>query len=175
MKDRADVLRDVASLREAFDRSFAEAPRAAPRTLDFLAIGIADARFAIRLGDTAGLYADRVIVPLPTSVTELLGIASFRNVLAPVFDLRTILGYAVSTPPRWLVLARSPQPIGLAFDTFDGQLRVSPDDVAESARGAGTHLAGVLTTQDGARSVIDFASVIEAIARRARSGAQKEA
>jgi chemotaxis signal transduction protein len=174
MKNRGEPFRDAATLRESFDRAFADAPRPPAQTLDFLAVGIAGARFVIRLGDTAGLYADRVIVPLPTSVSELLGIASFRNVLAPVFDLRTILGYAVSVAPRWLVLARAPQPIGLAFDSFDGQLRVSPSDVAESARGAGTHLAGVLTTQDGARPVIDFASVLEAITRRARSGAQKE-
>lgn len=174
MSDAPDALRSAAHLREAFDRGFADAPHEATPTLDFLAIGIADARLAIRLTDTAGLYTNRAIVPLPTSVVELLGIASFRNVLAPVFDLRRILGYAATTAPRWLVLARAPQPIGLAFDTFDGQLRVAPEDLAESALAASTHRAGVLTTPDGVRSVIDFTSVLEAIAKRARSGAQKE-
>src|SRR4029079_4392633 len=85
----------AAGLRAEFDRGFALAPSAggADGLEGHLAIRVGGDSCAPRLADLLGVYVDRKIVPLPSSVPTLLGIASFRGVLIPVHDLRLLLGY----------------------------------------------------------------------------------
>jgi chemotaxis signal transduction protein len=171
-------------LRRAFDGQFAVA-RAPERAAleDLLAIRIGEDRYAIRLAGITGLFADRPVTPLPTLVTELLGIAGFRGTPTPVYDLRLLLGYStVSTVgtgvPRWLVLVPVPIPgpvpvaVGLAFDHFDRHLQLPSTalvagDQTEADR---RHIRGIAQTPDGILPIIHIPSLLDAITRRSGSG-----
>ena len=166
--------RDVATaaaMREEFDRSFAVAPEVAPVVFEsFLAVRAGGDPYVIRLSDITSLHRDRKVVPFVNSGSQLLGIMAFRGAMAPVYDLRALLGYPGGPTPRWLVLAGMPSPVGLAFDLCEGHLRVAQDsvsrpDVKESARRQ--HVEGVVHGADAARPIIRIASMLEAIARRA--------
>ena len=146
------ILRGAEELRRAFDRSFAEPPAPpAPPLEELLAIGLGDAPFALRLRDIAGLHADRAITAVPSPLPELLGIARFRSALVPVYDLRALLDQGrAEKNPRWTALvAAGPHLVGLAFERFDGHLRVGPRENA------------------GARTLLSVASIMESIAHRA--------
>jgi purine-binding chemotaxis protein CheW len=90
---------------------------------DLLAVGIGSERCAIRLSEVTGLFVDRRITRIPAGHPALLGIASFRGAIAPVYSLLTLLGHSGIQSPRWLIVAAL-APIALAFDQFDGHLRV---------------------------------------------------
>jgi purine-binding chemotaxis protein CheW len=168
----------AAELRLAFDRSFAEAPRAEPvRLEDLLAFRVAGDPYAVRLADTRGLFADRKIVRLPSPARELLGVAGFRGAVVPVYDLRALLGYPAAEAPRWLFLAAHASAVGLAFDRFDGQLRVPSAAIVAGAPGEALrpHVREVLRAHDLTRSILDVFSVLEAVKTRSRQGVtQKE-
>ena len=58
--DEARLSKTAASMREAFDRSFAEAPAtAAARLIDFLTFVAGGDLYAITLADVAALHRDR--------------------------------------------------------------------------------------------------------------------
>jgi chemotaxis signal transduction protein len=169
-------------LRREFDRSFAIARQAVGTASEnLLAVRIGGDRYAFRLSQIGALYADRPLTPLPSPVAELLGLASFRSELAPVYDLGALLGYGPRSTPRWLVLAAPPQPVGFAFDLFEAQVAVPVDRIfqvdrsanAESAKAAGApertrrHLMDAAQTDDGVRPIIDLVSVAEQTRRRA--------
>jgi chemotaxis signal transduction protein len=122
------------ALRSAFDRSFAEARTAEAEPPDhLLAIRVGGDPYAIRALDIASVHADRKVVPVPSHVAHLIGLVGLRSVIAPVYDLRTLLGYPGGPPPRWLLMLRTSDPIGLAFDRFDAHLRVDPRDISGDA------------------------------------------
>ncbi|MEJ0011016.1 MAG: chemotaxis protein CheW [Bauldia sp.] len=166
----------AAALRAAFDRAFAEPPapeRGAP--LDFLSVRLGGDPFAIRLTDTAGLFADRKITPVPTTVAEFRGVSGFRGVLVPVYDLGALLGYAPLQSGRWLVLAAGGA-LAFVFDAFEGHIRVPPEGVSarrDSGSAHGVH--EIARLGDRAWPVIDIPAAVEAIrARLPRSNASKE-
>jgi chemotaxis signal transduction protein len=116
-------------LRLAFDRAFAE-PIRLDTTLkvDLLAVRVDGRAFAIRLSEINGLFADKKITPVPGSHAALRGIAGFRGAIVPVYDLQILLGHSSTATPRWLVIAAA-APVALAFEAFEGQLRVSQDAI----------------------------------------------
>lgn len=149
----------VEELRRAFDRAFADPPATAvTRFEELLAIGLGDAPFALRLREVAGLFADKPITRVPSPIPELLGIAGFRGVAVPVYDLRALLGLGSAERPRWTLLvtakgATAPGPtVALAFERFDGLLRVAPGEAV---------LAG-----STARTIMTVSSVLQTITRR---------
>jgi chemotaxis signal transduction protein len=165
-------------LREAFDDSFAHAPETGTsRFEDFLAVRIGADPYAIRLADITGLYCDRKIVPIVSQAPQLLGIASFRGTMAPVYDLPGLLGYADRQTRRWLVLAGAHSSVGLGFDRFEAYARVPEDRVHDAGAGdpVRQHVRGAVQSVDDSaktyvvRPIIHMASVLEAIARRAAS------
>jgi chemotaxis signal transduction protein len=116
-------------LRLAFDRAFAEPLRPdATFKEDLLAVRIEAQAFAIRLSEISGLFADKKVTPVPGGHAALRGIAGFRGAIVPVYDLQILLGHASTSTPRWLVIAAT-APIALAFEAFDGQLRVARDAI----------------------------------------------
>jgi chemotaxis signal transduction protein len=164
-------------MRAEFDRAFASP--AIPPVRDgarLLGIRVGGDPFALPLADVLGLHVDRKIVPVPSSVPTLLGIASFRGALAPVHDLRLILGYPARTPTRWLVLVAGATPIGLAFDAFDGQLAApsatqeQPPPAASPAASASARAValtrGLVQAGDAIRPLIDVAAVLSAVGGR---------
>jgi purine-binding chemotaxis protein CheW len=136
----------LATLRVEFDRSFAEPLRRSDTEHDeLLAIRAGGRPYVIRLAQTAGLYPDRPVTPLPGPLPALLGLAGFGGAIVPVYDLAALLGHAVPERPHWLVLAAGGPPLALAFHELDGHVRVpSSAIVAESHAGAGS-VRGMVT------------------------------
>ncbi|HEY8088280.1 MAG TPA: chemotaxis protein CheW [Polyangiaceae bacterium] len=155
-------------LRRSFDRSFADPPRAAVAVLeDLLTIRVAGDPYALCLAECAGLFADRKVTPLPTTVPELLGLAGSRGALVPVYDLGALLGYPRDASRRWLVTTAGSAVVGLAFDEFEAHVRIDHDAVAEDDSPARRHADRVAHLPDGARRVLRVASILDSIDGRA--------
>ena len=171
--DEGRLICTAEHLRGTFDRSFAEALRTEAETFeDLLAIRVGGDPYAIRLSAITGLFTGRRITRLPGLVAELLGVAAFRGTLAPIYDLRMLLGYPGVGTSRWLVMTKTEAVIGLAFDQFDGHLhlprsRLMTDDRADAAR---QHVRGVAQTAEAVRPLIHIPSIFDAITTRARHG-----
>ena len=161
-------------LRRDFDRSFAEAQRVdTAERRHLLAVSIAGDPHALGVDEIGALVADRRIVPVPSPLPELVGMAAFRGQIAPVYDLGAMLGYPPRRRQRWLVLARHLQPVAFAFDAFEEQLSVTLDrivpfsDDAPERSAARTRVDHAVRGDDGAlRPVVRLASIIDALQRR---------
>ena len=83
----------VTELRDAFDRSFAQAPSTEAAAVEnLLAIRVGAHPYALRMAEVSGLFADKKVTRLPSPVPEFSGIAGFRGVVLPVYDLAMLLG-----------------------------------------------------------------------------------
>ena len=167
----------VAELREAFDRSFAQAPSTEAAAVEnLLAIKLGADPYVLRMSEVSGLFADKKVTRLPSPVSELSGIAGFRGAVLPVYDLAMLLGYPRAISPRWLVVI-AVTPVAVAFEEFDGYVTPREEAVApEPQAGArGRHVREVVQTADLVRPLISLASVLEWIRSRAsRDGLAKE-
>ena len=160
------------ALRRAFDHSFAQARSAErPEYESILAIRIAGHPYAVPLSDIASLQVDRRIVAFPSHIPYFLGLIGLRGVMVPVYDLRALLGYTVVPDPRWLLLVRAPELVGLGFDLFEAHLRIEPGQRAATQPEALTakHVSGLVRTPDATRPLIHIASLLQAIAACADS------
>ena len=139
------------TLRRRFDESFAAPPGSNPQSVeDLLAIRIGADPYVLRLSQIAGLSAGLKIAPVPSPIASLLGIVGVRGLMAPIYDLGALLGYARAAEPRWTVFVRAPQTVGFAFETFESHLQVPVASVAgETVRAAGA-----------LRPIIDMPSVV---------------
>lgn len=174
------LLDDLARLRADFDGSFTLPP--AIRSDDhepLLGLRLDGDPWALRLGDISALVAGRKIVPLPSALPAVLGVASLRGEVVAVYSLAALLGYArPATPPRWLAVCRDAEPVGFAFSELDGYFEVPRHELLRPA-GARAHLHALV--RDPARpdrptiSVLDAASLVETMKRRAaEAGAYQE-
>lgn len=161
----ADLGGRAAELQAMFDSSFARARNFDDSpTEDFLAIRLGAEPCAIRLAEITGLYADKPITRVPGRVAALLGIASFRGVILPVYDLAMLVGYPPSAAPRWLVVAAS-VPVALAFDGFDQHLRIAHEDIVSQEAGhpARGHVRGRVRAGARAWPVVELAAAMATI------------
>jgi chemotaxis signal transduction protein len=166
----------LAALRQAFDRSFAEAPTYQVTALqDLLDIRLGATPYALRLVEISGLFADMKITPVPTRVPELLGIAGFRGSLLPVYDLRALVGHRVDGQPRWVAIAEG-NSLGLAFDRFEGHMRVGEDAMVPHGgrENAVRHVREVVRIDGLVRPIVSIRSVLESVTSRVRSGAREK-
>lgn len=167
----------VTELRDAFDRSFAQAPSTEAAAVEnLLAIRVGADPYVLRMTEVSGLFADKKITRLPSPVSELSGIAGFRGAVLPVYDLAVLLGYPRATSPRWLVVI-AVTPVALAFDSFDGYLNLRDAAIVPEARPEerARHVGEVVQTVDLVRPLISLASVLEWIRSRASgNGLAKE-
>ncbi len=153
-------------LRHEFDLSFTQPPdETGNADIGFLAIGIGEIRYALRLSEIAGLYTGKRITPVPGAKPVLIGIAGFRGTVAPVYDFGRLMGHAAGKVPRYLVLAAA-EPVALAFDTFAGQFRAQPDAIRfrQDKDKAHGFTGELVQTGDGFVSIIDLKAVVGAIA-----------
>jgi purine-binding chemotaxis protein CheW len=152
-------------LRLAFDRSFA-APQdtEVAESVELLAIRAGGMRYAMRLAAVSGLFADRVVTPLPGPLPELLGVAAFRGAPVAVYDLGALLGHPAEANVRWLVLDTGTPAVGLAFEELDGHLRAPAGSITATGDGG----IEVVRAADGVRPVIDVPGVRAAIEDRVR-------
>lgn len=168
----------VKELRRGFDRAFAEPPREqADAPVDLLAIQVANHPYALRLGEVAGLLADRRIVGLPSQVPDFLGVLGFRGRIIPAYSLRGLLGYPRGGTARWLVLTGPPELVGLAFDGYEGHVRVAHEQIAAPDRPefAQQPIREVARGGDWMRPILSLPFVLETIKRWAPSpGPSKE-
>jgi hypothetical protein len=150
METASQVSRRAAQLRRDFDSSFANPPPAAGETRqDLLAIRLGTRRFAIRLSEIAGLYAD--------------GIAGFRGSILPVYDLQGLLDLSSGAVSRWLVVAAG-APVAFSFEAFEEQLRVSPGAIKRERAQAKSGFAKEFIQSDGVlRPIIQLSAVLEAV------------
>jgi chemotaxis signal transduction protein len=155
----------VAELRSAFDRAFAVPPRAdAGIKQDLLAIRVGPEPCAIRLSEVGGLFVDRRITRIPTTEAALIGIAGFRGAIVPVYSLRAVLGHSGTEPTRWLVIATA-APVALAFDLFEGHMRVPADAVLPQQPNAQMRSLApdFVRGADAVRPVLHLPSIIAAL------------
>lgn len=153
-------------LRQSFDQTFEREPhRADERFVDILAIRVAGARYALRLSQLSGLHVDRRIVPLASPILELLGMAGFRGNIVPVYSLPMLLGYSAVESSRWLALFGKDEMVGLAFDSFDGHLRIPEERVAggQAVECTSRHVHEVTEIEGTIRPIIDLISLYEGI------------
>ena len=169
------------ALRREFDDSFALAPRTQAMSLEsLLAIRLQGRPYALRVSDIEGLHADRRIVPLPIPAAHLLGVASFRGRIAPVYDLASLCGYARTASPRWLVLLRSKEPVALGFASFERHISVSPQDIlstqaADLATHAGTAtpVSHAIRHDDTVWPILQLPALLADIAQRCNQSNQQ--
>jgi chemotaxis signal transduction protein len=171
--DAASTVGTAAALRRRFDESFAAPAASSPEPVeDLLAIRVGSDPYALLLSQIAGLHVDIKIVPIPSPATQLLGIVGIRGEMAPVYDLAALLSYPPAGNPRWIVFARAPTLVGLAFEAFESHLQVPERLLASGAdTDAGTgasrqHLRGVVQAAGALRPIIHLASVVEMLKDR---------
>jgi len=155
------------SLRDAFDRTFSEAPAviASSAALRFFGLRVGGDPFALRMTDVARLHTGGTVVPIPSPSPTLLGIASVRNALVAVHDLHVLLGHPAGGSRRFWILVRPGRPVGLAFDDLDGHFEADPTSPLEAAAGAARHTRGATRSGASIRPIIDVASILGALAR----------
>ena len=158
------------ALREAFDRTFAEAVGGErPEQLDFLAVRIAGDPYALRLSEVQSLHASRRVVAAPSELPELLGMAGFRGVLTPVYDLAQLLGYSAERSAKWLVVVQHASPIAFAFGGFEAHLRVTLDRVSTPQVGSSAAVRGAVQHAAKALPLLHLPSLVEGIAQRVKT------
>jgi chemotaxis signal transduction protein len=164
MEAASQVSGRAAQLRRDFDSSFANPPPAAGESRqDLLAIRLGTRRFAIRLSEIAGLYADKKITPVPGAAAGMLGIAGFRGSILPVYDLQGLLDLSSGAASRWLVVAAG-APVAFSFEAFEEQLRVSPGAIKRERAQAKSGFTKEFIQSDGVlRPIIQLSAVLEAV------------
>jgi purine-binding chemotaxis protein CheW len=160
------------ALREEFDRGFAQAPVPASAGQERLLAIQAGAPCLLRLSAIRAIHTDRVLLPLPSRLPELLGITGIRGELAPVFDLAALLGYAPARAPRWLALTASPGGaiLGLAFSAFDAHVLAAPQQFLPATAmqaGPARHVEHAVQLDGGLLPLIGLASLTDELTRRA--------
>lgn len=161
------LARQAGALKKSFDGAFAE-PLASSRTAgaDLLAVRLGGESWAIPLSTIAGLYSDKKITPLPGTTPGLLGLAGFRGVLVPVYDLAARIGLAPTLAPRWLVLAAARR-IAFAFAELDGHLRTEADGIVPLGPQSGpSWTAGFVEIDGEKRPVLHLPAILDLIPKR---------
>ncbi|MGC3959913.1 MAG: chemotaxis protein CheW [Verrucomicrobiota bacterium] len=166
--------RRLAELRQQFDTSFA-APRrntAVPQH-KLLAIRLGEGDFALRLEETAGIYACPKVVPLPAATSGLLGIVGVRGRLLAVYRLATLLGVDPgSAPLRWLVVTRADDQLALAVDSIEAYLHVGEAELHPRlghAAPGDEFYRELLSFDSSLRPVISVAALVAAIRKQAHA------
>jgi chemotaxis signal transduction protein len=165
------VAETALELRRTFDRAYALPPQSlrSEHTENLLAIGVAANRCAIRMSEIAGLASDRKVIPLPSPIPELVGLAGIRGALVPVYSLAALLGHNRDVNHgRWLVLCGKDEPIGLAVGDFEGYLRVPVDQIyaADKTLSVREHVRDAVQVAGEVRMIVSISSVLEAIQKR---------
>jgi chemotaxis signal transduction protein len=160
-------------LRADFDGGFARAhPLASPPVLDLLVVHVADHVYALKLSEVAALHVDRKLTEVPSPRRELLGLVGVRGLVAPVYDLRVLLGSAPGGSPRWLAQVVTRAPFVVAFEHFERHLRVPARDWAASdaeAHGAQQFVRGSVSTPAGTLAVLDLLAIVESLTHDRRA------
>lgn len=161
----------AAELKRAFDGAFAQPvrPDSGQAREDVLVLRAGADTSIVRLSQMRGLLARPNIVPVPSPLQELLGIAGLRGALLPVYSLAALQGRPPPEgAPAWMILIEVEGLVGLAFEEMLGYVRLDRDDIAAqpatSATGLTTQAARV---GEALRPLLDIPSLVEGLKRRA--------
>jgi chemotaxis signal transduction protein len=114
------------------------------------------------------------VTPVPSPVDAFRGIAAFRSVLTPVFDLGALLGNTRAPAPRWLLVEATAR-VGLAFDSFECHLAVAPTAIARSEQdSASRHVDAIVRLEGRAFPIVDLRSVANIIRNQIPRSLHKE-
>src|SRR5512140_1306753 len=165
MTEAAELARLAEDARREFDESFAEPPRAAAAgTLATLRISILPGRDAlVRLGALESVRPAAEVLWVPGAGDALLGVASDRGEIVPVFHLGRLLGLG-DGPAGALLRARSPSPVAFAASAVHGRV-----DFAEGALAPGDPrrcVQGVATLEGVAIPLLDIPGLVASAAAR---------
>jgi purine-binding chemotaxis protein CheW len=148
------------SLRRAFDDAFAvEAGAGVAQADDLLAIRLREDPHLLRLADVGRLLRVGTLLRYPSSAPAWLGLAGVAGGVVPVYDLGVLLGYPPGEPPAWIAVCGA-EPVALAFDGFDGQVRQVREDATGDVPAAASR-RDVLRVAGEPRPVVDVSAVIE--------------
>lgn len=156
-------------LRRSFDQTFTAAVQVvSPDFEDLLGLRLGGDSYAVRLAEIAALLPERKIVALPSPLPELLGVAGLRGGIVPVYSLRALLGHGAGTErASWIILAGSDPVIGLAFDQFEGHLRIARSQITAGRDGAPrAHVGEVARVAEALRGIISVRSIVETVKER---------
>jgi len=164
----------VAELARAFDRAFAEPARTAADGAEalenLLALRAGTDDCVVRLAEVRGLLARPTIVALPGPVPELLGLASLRGALVPVYHLAALQGQVTpDAAPAWMILVEADGLVGLAFEELLGYARLDRREIAALPRtGDGTHpeVSRTARVGDALRPLIDVPALVAGLRQR---------
>jgi chemotaxis signal transduction protein len=162
---------DAASLRRAFDDSFARPPAAAAaQHHPLLAISAGAHDLAVRLSQVARVEPLRTCVPVPETPADLLGLAGSQDRLYAVFSLAALLGQPSDQAQPWMLLVAGDEPIALAFSRFEGLLPVEAGALAAAPAAGARHplIPELVRVGAGMRGVLDLAAVLARLVGRAR-------
>jgi purine-binding chemotaxis protein CheW len=168
-----DVL-DFEELKSSFDRTFQE-PRIERNheLVHLLIVRIGAARFALKVGELAGLARAQVIVPIPASDAGLLGLAGLKGRMVAVHSLGAQIGSPAPTmeAERWLVLCRSDKEIALAFNAAEGTMMVPSSELFPVGAGAPPHATDAVGAGSTRLWLLNVTSIAAAIVQQTRTEA----
>jgi purine-binding chemotaxis protein CheW len=150
-------------LRRAFDAGFAAPPTEPAERVDLIALRAGRLLCAVRISEIARVAPLRGIAPLPCREPSLLGVASVRGSVVPVYDLAALAADGASRSPRWMLLSAGADRVALAFDEIEEYLRVVPDQLvaASEVGSAGRPVAAeAVRVGSSLRPVVSVASVL---------------
>ena len=166
-------LGSVEEMRRAFDDVFA-APAYAPTADvdDFLTIRVGGRPFVLRVVELVRIEIGCKIVALPADNLWLLGLASIQGKLIPVYDLELALGFGRAPGEKnWIAICGREEPLGLAFDTFEGYFRVPRTEIfgVGPSEHAQKHQQQAVRDAGEVRPVVHLPSILAAIRARVSS------
>lgn len=175
MTDSIEPLRArLLSLRDGFDRSFAEplAP-VGGASVDLLAIRVGGEPYALLASEIAAVQVDRVLTAVPSKNRELLGIIGVRGSILAVYDLGALLGLSGGDARRWLAVAKG-SALAFAFDGFEGQIRVEQLTQATAEARSSEPLGDLVHALGVPRRLVRIDVLVSALGERAQADFGRE-
>jgi chemotaxis signal transduction protein len=169
VSDSSTVTNTAAELRDAFDRAYAISLSSdrSEQTENLLAIRLGGDFYALRVSEITGLAKDRKTILLPSQIPELLGVAGIRGGLVSVYSLAALLGYGLNgNSGRWLALCGTEEPVGLAFNDFEGYIKVPFAQVYAQNNVIREHVKDVARAADSVRAIVNISSILDTIKKR---------
>jgi chemotaxis signal transduction protein len=164
-KETDPQLNRLAGLRSAFDRTFQLPYQLKTKDVEpMIAFRTAGTALAVRVQHITGVMKRTVILPVPSIVPELLGVAAVRGGLVPVFNLAALLELPPSGEPQWFMLMNRQMPVVFAFDGLEGRIEVERAHVyADETSSPRKHIHQLAEVGSVVRAVIDVSGLMESI------------
>jgi chemotaxis signal transduction protein len=162
-------LNRLAELRRAFDLTFQLPYQLRTKDVEpMIAFRTSGVALAVRVQHITGVIKRGVILPVPSIVPELLGVAVVHGVLVPVFNLAALLGLPPSGDPQWFMLMNRETPVAFAFDALEGRAEVEHAHLyVDKTSSHGKHINQLVEVGSVVRAVIDVPGLMEAIRQSA--------